>query len=1046
MKDFDFLTDQALSRPLHLTRPASWVGHIPAAMWLVELIRPEQLVELGTHTGNSYFAFCQAVKAQALNCRCFAVDTWQGDDQAGHYGDDIHAAVQQHNRQHYDEFSTLLRMTFDAALPSFAEGSVDLLHIDGLHTYAAVSHDFNTWCSKLSERAVVLFHDTMVERPEYGVRQFWREVSQDYSHFHFDHSNGLGVLLVGPQQPRQIQDLVALWRTDRGRQRINDCFQRLGEEYTLRLENSELVQSTRDYAALLEQSQRHLAELISVVENQKNQLSDRMNEIAALSSHCHDLKQQIEALTRERNQLVADNNALLQSTSWRVTAPLRGAVRSSRQFRQAAVTGMKQLYYRLPLPPAARARVRSCYYRFYRPRKSSSAEEESPSRHYLRQAGQSAEQRLLVIERSILKPDQDAGSLMIHNFLRVLRSRGCAVDFIPLDLAYDESYTPALEQLGIACFQRPLINSVVEHLQFRGGDYDYILVCRPDHTEELLPLLRSYSPQARLLYETHDLHFLREQRQAEIEGDDKLLAHSRWRKAQEMRIVTAVDCTLVVSEQEREIIAREVPGARVEIIPVIDEVRGTHSGFERRADLIFIGGFEHRPNVDAVLYFVRDIFPLVRRQLGDCRIHVVGSHPPEEVTALATDAVIIHGFVPELEPLLEQVRISVNPLRFGAGVKGKIITSMAAGVPCVGTSIALEGLPLAAGDQAQALVADTPEDFAAQVVRLYSDAELWRQLSAVGITLVRDHFSLGVAEAAFERIFTALPVDSQRRVLPLIKAESRADYQAQMVESLLQQRRQLEESLIGDREPFQTAGYCFVCDQAVDFSTTFAFAATPEEGPRIPNWREHLSCPGCRLNNRMRAAIHLFHLLCAPRPDGNYYLTEQVTPLFNWFAAHYPGTRGSEFLAPEQRPGTVNKDGIRHEDLTRLSFADQQLDAILSFDVFEHIPDYRQALKECQRCLKPDGSLFFTVPFTFESDRHLVRARINAAGEVEHLLPPEYHGNPLSEEGCLCFYHFGWELLDELRTLGFRQAAAYLYWSREFAYLGGQQLVFRALK
>ena len=191
--------------PEHIAESA-WLEHTPFAAWLMTELEPRVFVELGTHRAVSYMAFCQANLRRENPGRCYAIDTWQGDEHAGRYGKDIFAAVDGLNLR-YQDFSTLVRSTFDGALPSFADGSVDLLHIDGLHTYEAVSHDFFSWLPKMSERGVVLFHDTEVRDMGFGVWRLWAELTLKYPHFHFRHGYGLGVLAVGDVIPPRIAPL-----------------------------------------------------------------------------------------------------------------------------------------------------------------------------------------------------------------------------------------------------------------------------------------------------------------------------------------------------------------------------------------------------------------------------------------------------------------------------------------------------------------------------------------------------------------------------------------------------------------------------------------------------------------------------------------------------------------------------------------------------------------------------------------------------------------------------------------------------------------------
>jgi O-antigen biosynthesis protein len=200
--------------PERLDKPSAWWGHVPFAFWITVACKPRLLVELGTLHGASYASFCEAVARSRLGTRCYAVDTWAGDAHAGFYGDEIYNELKDFHDKRYASFSELLRKNFDDACSSFEDGTVDLLHIDGYHTYEAVRHDFETWRPKLSERAVVLFHDTNERRDDFGVWRFFGELKKELPSFEFLHCHGLGLVAFGAEAPATITKLCSLTQSD----------------------------------------------------------------------------------------------------------------------------------------------------------------------------------------------------------------------------------------------------------------------------------------------------------------------------------------------------------------------------------------------------------------------------------------------------------------------------------------------------------------------------------------------------------------------------------------------------------------------------------------------------------------------------------------------------------------------------------------------------------------------------------------------------------------------------------------------------------------
>lgn len=345
-----------LSRPRKLTFPFGWCGHIPFVSWLVEEMKPGTIVELGTHSGNSYFAICQAVLENNTGSKCYAVDTWQGDEHAGSYSEDVFRDVSAWNQQYFSAFSNLMRMTFDQANEYFSAGSVNLLHIDGLHTYEAVKHDFESWKSKLADDAVVLFHDTNVRERGFGVWQLWDELQQQYPSFEFLHSYGLGVLFVGKKSQALYEKLASFGEPAL----IREAFSRLGELITLREEAHNHIQHIESARSVLESQNQELKHQLNKSKEENElyikRVQDDKNIKNVMAGRIHELENSQHHISGNVHALEKEIERLINTNSWKITKPLRFMFRVLRGQQKDAMWHIKKevrniaksAYYRTP--------------------------------------------------------------------------------------------------------------------------------------------------------------------------------------------------------------------------------------------------------------------------------------------------------------------------------------------------------------------------------------------------------------------------------------------------------------------------------------------------------------------------------------------------------------------------------------------------------------------------------------------------------------------------------------------------------------------------
>lgn len=308
------MLDAAVFIPERLSSPPSWIGHIPFINFLIRYAQPKKIVELGTHTGNSYLAICQTIACHQLESKCFAIDTWEGDEHASHYDETVYSELSAYHRPRYESFSTLLRMRFEDAVEQFSDRSIDLLHIDGLHTYEAVKQDFTTWRPKLAPGAFVLFHDTAVKERGFGVSRFWNELKQEYADmFEFDHSSGLGVL----RMPSDHQtDLPWVSSSQYSSISFRHYFETIGNNLLDSFNNQTLCESISAFNSHLGTQPDLKANLPDIL----RPLNDLISSIK-FESICKFKELHNEFLNTE-NSLAAIKN----STSWKITKPFRVAI------------------------------------------------------------------------------------------------------------------------------------------------------------------------------------------------------------------------------------------------------------------------------------------------------------------------------------------------------------------------------------------------------------------------------------------------------------------------------------------------------------------------------------------------------------------------------------------------------------------------------------------------------------------------------------------------------------------------------------------------
>jgi O-antigen biosynthesis protein len=369
--------------------------------------------------------------------------------------------------------------------------------------------------------------------------------------------------------------------------------------------------------------------------------------------------------------------------------------------------------------------------------------------------------RALVIDAEAPKPDKDAGGYAAVEEIRMLQSLGFKCTFVPQNMAWMGGYTEALQRMGVECVFAPFALSVNEVIEKRAKEFDLIYITRYHVAEQYLDRLREHAPQAKIVLNNADLHFLREMRAALGARNPELLSRAIQTRDAELAVMRKVDLVLSYTDIEKAvIISHNLDSTKVAKCPWVVDTPAQVPPYDARTDIAFLGGFNHHPNAEAVEWFVKNVMPLLRKELPGVVFRVYGSNAPKTLDALATKDVVIEGWVPDVADVYNSARIFVAPLQSGAGIKGKVIGALAHGIPCVLSSLAVEGIGLR--EDLDAAVVTNPAEWVVAIARLYNDPELWQAMSRHAQGFAKSHFGFeqGVVQMKESlevgEIFTAL--------------------------------------------------------------------------------------------------------------------------------------------------------------------------------------------------------------------------------------------------------------------------------------------------
>ena len=370
--------------------------------------------------------------------------------------------------------------------------------------------------------------------------------------------------------------------------------------------------------------------------------------------------------------------------------------------------------------------------------------------------------RVLFLDHQFPMVDGDAGSYAAFQEIRLFQALGAKVTFLPRNLAWMDRHTTALQRIGVEALYAPYVTIYDDFLRARAREFDVVFVCRYQIAEHIIPLVRAASPSTRIVFNLADLHFLRELREAAAGSTGATRKRAEDTRAAELAVVQASDLTFSYSDVELAVLESHVKqSCALARLPWVVDLKPLARSFADTQGLLFLGGFSHPPNAEAVKFFARDVMPALRERLADIRLGVVGKGAEAALADVSCDALHVVGHVADLDAVMARARIFVAPLLTGAGLKGKVIEAISRGVPCVLSPIAAEGTGLV--DGVSCLVATTALEWVECIARLYSDEALWQEMAANALKLVDAKYTFEPALDAFEQALARIGVEGKRK-------------------------------------------------------------------------------------------------------------------------------------------------------------------------------------------------------------------------------------------------------------------------------------------